>query len=62
VTQVFYGLCLLLVIMFLPNGIWPPLKRRLGLEVRRGTGAAAPQPSGDRGRGAEPRPEKDGLQ
>lgn len=32
ITQVFYGLCLLVVVMFLPNGIWPPLKRRLGLE------------------------------
>jgi branched-chain amino acid transport system permease protein len=30
-TQVFYGLCLLLVIMALPNGVWPPLARRLGL-------------------------------
>jgi branched-chain amino acid transport system permease protein len=30
-TQVFYGLCLLVVVMFLPNGIWPPLARRLGL-------------------------------
>jgi len=31
VKQVFYGIVLLLVIMFLPNGIWPPLARRLGL-------------------------------
>lgn len=30
--QVFYGVCLLLVIMLLPDGIWPPLARRLGLE------------------------------
>jgi branched-chain amino acid transport system permease protein len=30
-TQVFYGLCLLLVVMFLPNGVWPPLARRLRL-------------------------------
>jgi branched-chain amino acid transport system permease protein len=30
-TQVFYGLCLLVVVMFLPNGIWPPLARRLRL-------------------------------
>lgn len=36
VKQVFYGFCLLLVIMFLPHGIWPSLRRRLGLdEVRR---------------------------
>ena len=27
----FYGTCLLLVVMFLPNGIWPPLSRRLGI-------------------------------
>jgi branched-chain amino acid transport system permease protein len=27
----FYGACLLLVVMFLPNGIWPPLSRRLGI-------------------------------
>jgi branched-chain amino acid transport system permease protein len=39
VKQVFYGLCLLVVIVFLPNGIWPPLARRLGLE------------RGDRGQG-----------
>lgn len=32
--QVFYGICLLLVIMALPDGIWPWLKRRLGLEER----------------------------
>ncbi len=31
VKQVFYGLCLLLVVVFLPNGIWPPLAKRLGL-------------------------------
>jgi len=34
IKQVFYGFCLLLVIVFLPNGIWPPLARRLGLDVR----------------------------
>jgi len=32
--QVFYGICLLLVIMALPDGIWPWLKRRLGLAER----------------------------
>jgi branched-chain amino acid transport system permease protein len=32
--QVFYGICLLLVIMALPDGIWPWLARRLGLEER----------------------------
>jgi len=31
VKQVFYGLCLLLVVMFLPDGVWPPLARKLGL-------------------------------
>ena len=32
--QVFYGICLLIVIMALPDGIWPWLKRRLGLTER----------------------------
>jgi len=32
IKQVFYGVILLLVVMFLPNGIWPPLAKRLGLE------------------------------
>jgi branched-chain amino acid transport system permease protein len=31
VKQVFYGVVLLAVIMFLPHGIWPALARRLGL-------------------------------
>jgi branched-chain amino acid transport system permease protein len=31
IKQVFYGVVLLLVIMFLPHGIWPALARRLGL-------------------------------
>jgi branched-chain amino acid transport system permease protein len=30
--QVFYGICLLLVVMFLPEGVWPPLKKKLGLD------------------------------
>jgi branched-chain amino acid transport system permease protein len=34
VKQVFYGLCLLGVVMFLPHGIWPPIARRLGLARR----------------------------
>lgn len=34
IKLVFYGLCLLVVIMWLPHGIWPPLRRRLGLEKR----------------------------
>jgi branched-chain amino acid transport system permease protein len=31
VKQVLYGLVLLVVVWFLPNGIWPPLSRALGL-------------------------------
>jgi branched-chain amino acid transport system permease protein len=30
--QVFYGVCLLVVVLALPDGIWPWLARRLGLE------------------------------
>lgn len=32
--QVFYGVCLLLVIMALPDGVWPWLARRIGLTER----------------------------
>jgi branched-chain amino acid transport system permease protein len=32
VKQVFYGICLLVVVMFLPDGVWPPLKKKLGLD------------------------------
>ena len=32
--QVFYGVCLLVVITALPEGIWPWLARRLRLEKR----------------------------
>jgi len=32
--QVFYGICLLLVIMTLPDGIWPWLSKRIGLTER----------------------------
>jgi branched-chain amino acid transport system permease protein len=32
VKQVFYGICLLLVVVLLPNGIWPPLSKALGLD------------------------------
>jgi branched-chain amino acid transport system permease protein len=31
IKQVFYGCVLLAVVMFLPNGIWPPLAKRLRL-------------------------------
>jgi branched-chain amino acid transport system permease protein len=34
IKQVFYGLCLLAVIIYLPHGIWPTLRRKLGLEDR----------------------------
>jgi branched-chain amino acid transport system permease protein len=36
--RVFYGICLLLVVMILPNGIWPPLARLLRLDGSRGKG------------------------
>jgi len=32
--QVFYGICLLLVIMALPDGVWPWLSRRIGIKER----------------------------
>jgi branched-chain amino acid transport system permease protein len=32
--QVFYGICLLVVVMILPDGIWPWIARRLRLERR----------------------------
>jgi len=32
VKQVFYGVVLLLVVMFLPHGIWPALARKLGIK------------------------------
>ena len=32
VKQVFYGIVLLVVVMFLPHGIWPALARRLGVD------------------------------
>src|SRR3972149_6289489 len=31
IKQVFYGIVLLAVVVFLPNGIWPAVARRLGL-------------------------------
>jgi branched-chain amino acid transport system permease protein len=30
--QVFYGICLLLVVIVLPDGVWPPLAKALGLD------------------------------
>ena len=30
-TQVFYGICLLIVVVALPDGVWPPLARLLGV-------------------------------
>jgi ABC-type branched-subunit amino acid transport system permease subunit len=35
---VFYGLCLLLVVMFLPEGIWPPVSKLLRLHRSGGKG------------------------
>jgi len=35
VKQVFYGIVLLFVVIWLPEGIWPPIARRLGLSERR---------------------------
>lgn len=35
IKQVFYGICLLLVTMFLPNGVWPALARKLGVTSNR---------------------------
>ena len=32
--RVFYGVCLLLVVIVLPNGIWPPIARMLRLQRR----------------------------
>jgi branched-chain amino acid transport system permease protein len=32
--QVFYGICLLIVMVALPHGIWPPLARLLGINRR----------------------------
>jgi branched-chain amino acid transport system permease protein len=32
--QVFYGICLLVVVMALPHGVWPPLSRSLGLDPK----------------------------
>jgi branched-chain amino acid transport system permease protein len=32
--QVFYGICLLVVVIALPHGVWPPLSRALGLEPK----------------------------
>jgi branched-chain amino acid transport system permease protein len=34
-TQVFYGICLLVVVVALPEGIWPFLARRLGVTTDR---------------------------
>jgi len=36
VKQIFYGLCLLLVVMFLPDGVWPPLAKALRLDAEPG--------------------------
>jgi branched-chain amino acid transport system permease protein len=33
VKQIFYGFCLLVVVMFLPEGVWPPLAKALRLDA-----------------------------
>ena len=33
--QIFYGVCLLVVVLFLPDGVWPPLAKVLRLDGRR---------------------------
>ena len=33
--QVFYGVCLLVVVLALPDGIWPWLARKLGVMEKR---------------------------
>jgi branched-chain amino acid transport system permease protein len=38
IKQVFYGICLLIVVVFLPDGIWPPLSRALGLQKKTAEG------------------------
>lgn len=35
IKEVFYGVCLLVVIVALPDGVWPPLARRLGIDKER---------------------------
>jgi len=37
IKQVFYGLCLLVVVTLLPDGVWPPLARALRLRPREGS-------------------------
>jgi branched-chain amino acid transport system permease protein len=34
--QIFYGVCLLFVVMLLPEGVWPPLRKLLRLERKGG--------------------------
>jgi branched-chain amino acid transport system permease protein len=38
VKQIFYGVCLLVVVLFLPDGVWPPLAKVLRLDGRRAKG------------------------
>ena len=37
IKQVFYGVCLLVVVTLLPDGVWPPLARALRLMPREGS-------------------------
>jgi branched-chain amino acid transport system permease protein len=38
IKQIFFGSCLLLVVMFMPHGVWPPLSRALGLDRKPAAG------------------------
>jgi branched-chain amino acid transport system permease protein len=51
IKQVFYGVCLLVVVMFLPDGIWPPLSKALGLDGKRTQGGDKPGKSDTGGGG-----------
>ena len=49
IKQVFYGIVLLVVVMFLPNGIWPTLARRLGLAREDADSGAQNNPASNAG-------------
>lgn len=45
--QVFYGVALLVIIVMMPNGIWPPIARALGLGEKSGEGKSGEHRSGE---------------
>ena len=49
IKQVFYGIVLLVVVMFLPHGIWPSVARKLGL-AREEAGEKSGQKTGHGGK------------